>query len=817
MKKGVLIGIILTILFMTGCKKETSKIEIECVDQIEIFSSVDFKVKDDGVLMGKNRYLITLSDYNVIEIVNNKLYAKAIGKSIINVVDVDNPSRTCTKEITVNNLTVKDIEVNCKDEILVGKRMLLSVNVIPSLITSEVTFESSNDDILTINNQGLIKAVSEGEADVIITCDDFVKKFHITVLGEPNIIELYNDRELSVNDFVIFEFNTDSKVNATTKDTDKIILDDYSLLAIDSGEATVEFTSATNPNVKGTHTFWIKKAESATDATKEELEVINKIINEFTLDEKIGQMFSVEFDYIEGGRWHDSTKDVLDPTTGLPYARFADDSSLSVKDFLEDYPIGNFTVNMRSAKNQSTMALAVQTLNKMAKDKTGVAPLINYNVSTNSSSAGFVNMNYNGYIKAMNSANINNITSAFAKQMKYYGINMVTNNYLNYENYDQNIYSKDISEANYISSNVMNAYKKNDIIMVPAAFSYDDVSQSSIEDINNSLLYLLQNSINQGAQIISLPITNYESLNGSIAQNNKLIQKHIRDNMNYNGVIMLDSLSNTYLNDYYNYSSYSNMIIGMIINGVDMFCNKLLFTGSGRWEVTKCQRSNRMVLDIFHAIKNAVTNNKISIERINEAVSRILLVKLRNGLMEDKVIEKIDINAQMETINSYRSNYITVIGDWKPVEITQSILVISEDGDVTNTSKSFGDAIQKYWDTNKTKINQKCHVGTLDPGTILDKARDVDYVYIICSNVTPSKKIGSGGQSNFIDFIKSIKEVNKNVCLIIPLEYDSSYEYLKNDFETAMFLYGYLENDFKTLIELIYGNGTPNNQRIIIE
>ncbi|MFI3287310.1 MAG: Ig-like domain-containing protein [Rikenellaceae bacterium] len=78
----------------------------------------------------------------------------------------DNSKQT----ITIESISIGDAKV-----MTVGEELNLTVEVTPSELLSELTFtwSSSNDDVVTVDNTGLAKAVGAGFADLSVKCNEY--------------------------------------------------------------------------------------------------------------------------------------------------------------------------------------------------------------------------------------------------------------------------------------------------------------------------------------------------------------------------------------------------------------------------------------------------------------------------------------------------------------------------------------------------------------------------------------------------------------------------------------------------------------------
>lgn len=97
-------------------------------------------------------------------------------------------------------------------EMTIGEKQLLTVTVLPETATNqELTYQSSNTSVATINGMGRITAVSEGTAQITVTCGMVTESFPLTVSEEASETE----ETIAVQDIEIGDYEEELKVDAT--------------------------------------------------------------------------------------------------------------------------------------------------------------------------------------------------------------------------------------------------------------------------------------------------------------------------------------------------------------------------------------------------------------------------------------------------------------------------------------------------------------------------------------------------------------------------------------------------------------------------
>ena len=142
-----------------------------------------FAIGDDGKMTCQKVYNIPVDE-------NTKLKIVDVNENGFEIND-DNTEKQYTSIDTSNHIGVEDIELETNNiEMIVGEQMLLSYKVIPSNASDQnLECRSSDDTIVTVNNDGVLKALKDGDAIVTVCIDDKEKqiKIHVTKNAETDI------------------------------------------------------------------------------------------------------------------------------------------------------------------------------------------------------------------------------------------------------------------------------------------------------------------------------------------------------------------------------------------------------------------------------------------------------------------------------------------------------------------------------------------------------------------------------------------------------------------------------------------------------
>ena len=151
----------------------------------------------------------------------------------------------------------------------------------------------------------------------------------------------------------------------------------------------------------------------------------------------------------------------------------------------------------------------------------------------------------------------------------------------------------------------------------PSTMLIDRGDAKLTEEQIKDQLSIYQALIDEGVQVIML---SHSSLNGTKMHENEKYISYLKNEMGFKGIVLSDwdSIMNC------SGASYEENIIIGVNAGIDMF-------------MTDTEHENAM-----QYIINGVNSGKISEDRVNDAVTRIIKVKLEAGLFDDPYLEKLN-------------------------------------------------------------------------------------------------------------------------------------------------------------------------------
>ena len=801
--KLVLLLLVLLTLVGLGCGPESKVMHIEAKEQLIIQQSQELKVYYHGTEVPLENLQWTLSDYNVASIENGTLYGKNYGTVVVGVVDKNDTTHYCSKTIEIVPPFVEDIVVTGVTQMYVNKTTTLEAKVVPSIIEDPITWESSDETILIVD-EGDILAVGVGIADVIIKCDDFEKRYQIEVLPTPTSVTITGKNSIAVNEVAYLTFNIEEEVTLTSSNEDIVTVVDNTIVGVKAGTATITAVKNIDPSVKGTIEITVTELKNQDiEMTEEEKDIVNEIIANMTIEQMVGEMFGIGFEVIQNG-WGEQIQ--VDPTTGLPNAQFNRyDPVVPMLEFLAPYKFGNFTIHSESGKDRKTLQLAVNTLKDMAITNTGVEPFISINSTGGFIMSGVTSLPTNMALSNAKASTIQKVNELYSSELRALGINSVVNKYVcNNQDINSvlNTYGNSVTRSMAVATIASKGLQSNGVVMVPELSELSYYSEGrTIEEIKATDWKLIETAIKNGSQMISLPASIYiESSNTYYGVLSKeFLKDYIRGSLNYDGIVLMgnDAVRNLMYDE--NAKPYLVQAINL---GVDMISFDLRVTNS-YWGSTRTEVDN--LLSLYNHIVNAAQNLEIPYERLKEAVSRILLVKLRNNILNDETdYSNFNYNKVSSAITNYAPEFITTVGEKFVIDKEDDVLVISEDYDTTGTKYSLGDNVRSFFEVRGYKNIDIYHAGTLTPSVLIQNAKNYDKIFIAVSTMSENKNIGfAASRIKFIDFVNQMLEQNPNVC-IIATGMPSALNYLPN-IKNSILLYSYYEDNFESLCKVLNG------------
>lgn len=242
-------------------------IEIVKKDELKIIGYSELYVEDEipylveSLIGNENLEVIwSSSDENIAKFTEYGLLALEQGKVTITARLVADESIFATLEITILEY-VHEVIIEGESDLVVNDEIQLIASVFPEYVSQEVTWTSSNEEILKVDQNGKVLALKEGVAKITATSvqDNSVKAvMNITVYPLPESIEIEPVDNLYVNGSAkliasVYPLSSNQNVIWSSSNDDVATVSDEGLVsAIAPGKVTITATSLTTPSIKAT-------------------------------------------------------------------------------------------------------------------------------------------------------------------------------------------------------------------------------------------------------------------------------------------------------------------------------------------------------------------------------------------------------------------------------------------------------------------------------------------------------------------------------------------------------------------------------------
>ena len=367
--------------------------------------------------------------------------------------------------------------------------------------------------------------------------------------------------------------------------------------------------------------------EKHTEETKE-LDKIKEKIDSMTLEQKIGQLFIVGF---EGDIINDEIIDLVknQEVGGLIYF------SRNVVDSNQIITLNN---EIKAIKKDIPLFISVD-------EEGGVVSRV---------PDEFLKLPSSGYIGKFDDENLSyNIGSIIAKELKSLGFNMDFAPVLDIDSNPNNTvigeraFGNNADIVSKLGIKTMEGLRDGGIIPVVKHFpGHGDTDIDShyglpivtktLEELNNLEFIPFKNAIENGADVVMVSSIILSSIDSEYpaTMSKKVTTDILRNKLNFDGVIATD-----------------DMTMGAIMDNYNLTDAVIMAINAGNDLILVCHGYDDIIKSIS-AVKDAVSSNIISEERIDESVYRILKLKEKYRVNDDIISNEIDIEGINLEINS---------------------------------------------------------------------------------------------------------------------------------------------------------------------
>ncbi len=487
-------------------------------------------------------------------------------------------------------LSAKQGEIPTQKKITVGKTVLND-------LTSKYGQPDQKDQVangtyLTYKKQEFAVGYDQHERlNEIRSYDDHLKQIHydtiIKKLNKPTSIKYYKDQEV---DQIILIYDLPNK---------------YELKFI------LPRPTSDNPNPSIHHT----SVSIIEQANPNQSSNIDKLLNEMTLKEKIGQMIISGF--------------------------YGSNYSNSLKELVEQYKIGGFIFYNENLLNTNQTVNLVNSIKASnAKNRLPVIFGVDQEGGRVSRLPGNIGkLPTNEQIGKRNNGEFSfEIGQILGEQVKAFGLNMDFAPVLDVNSNQKNPVIGDRSFSNNpaIVSNLgiqtMNGLKSENIIPVVKHFpGHGDTSVDShleLPVVNKSYTELkslelipFKNAIHENADVVMIAHILLPKIDANYpaSMSKTIITSILRSDLQYKGIVMTDDMTMSAIGKHYHLEKAA---VTSILAGSDM--------------IMVAHDPNK-VKAVFQEIETAVKNGTISEQRINESVKRIMILKQKYKLNNEQV------------------------------------------------------------------------------------------------------------------------------------------------------------------------------------
>ena len=683
-------------------------------------------------------------------------------------------------EVEVKDFGIALLEIN---KLKIGTTFQTEVITSPADINAEFVFKSSNVNVATIDENGLITAVGSGKTIISCTNKNFSSQkvmFSLEVVDyEPIYVSIKGNNNIIAGEHSILDFNVTGSGSKELKwessDTSVAICYQGIVLGLKSGKTTIKATSVEDKTATATIEITVEKYQ-AEEVNKEDLEKVNGILNKMTLSQKVGQMFVVGFN-----------------GTSMPN---------NLVEAIEEYNFGNVIYMGYNVTSPSTLTKLSNDIQNVMVSKNSVPAFI----STDQEGGRVARLTNGGthFISQMAMAATNDYNNTYlealatGKELLSYGINTDFAPVLDVNNNPNNpiigirSYADNPAIVALYGNNAINGFKEANVLCSSKHFpghgntSVDShsglpVITSTINELYSIELAPFISSITNGIDAIMTTHIIFQAIDkeypATLSQ--KVLTDLLRDELGYDGLIITDGMEMDAVAKYY--GSYAEVAVLAVKAGVDI----LTYTS-----LSNPQKAHQ-------GIMQAIKNGEITEDRINESVRRILLTKLQYGILDNYITEDTDrteMLAEHDELNlKFAMDSLTLVkGDFKGLDKTKSTLIVSptlsESLGGNLTDNSFANYAAKYLkEQGHSKVDYrtvKTNMSTSQVESILAEASNYDQIVIALSNVKTSS------YKNSANFVKDLVKKHNNV-IVIAL--DTPYDYLSygTGVNNYICIYGY--------------------------
>lgn len=758
---------------------------IEGPDQIPLFEEaiytktlINFPVNSDVTFSTSDSTIATIDENGKLE-----TYKTGVVTIYCNCLDV-----TIEKKLTITNPLPKKLIVTYQNTMSVGESQDVIVDFLPTGYLFDYSYVLSDESLASFENNKLV-ALKEGILKLTFTClkdTSIYQTINIEILPKKEINKIVGDDIITVGIHQNYNLFNEVSTEVCWKSSDetKAIIKNGTVLGLTPGLCTIYASY-------GEYSFSkIIEIEKNDNSLYDEstYEKALDILNNMTIEEKIGQMFIIGFN--------------------------GTSVSSDFEQLIKKYHFGNVIYMGANCTEPSTLA-------KMSQDIQSI--MFNYNnipafISTDQEGGRVCRLKTDAthFISQMAIAatgDYNNtylVGKAIGNELSYYGINFDLAPVLDVNNNPENpvignrSYSDDPFEASIYGLGMINGLRDENIMSCAKHFpGHGNTSTdshyglpkitTSKDDLYKTELAPFIASISNGIDAIMTTHIIFEAIDNDLPAtlSSKVLHDLLRDELNFQGLIVTDGMAMKAITDFFGTPDVASVLA--VLAGDDL----ITYTDS------------KMPVTAYEGVMKAYNDGKITLERINESVLRIILAKIKYGLFdEDDSNKEIYLQEHEQLNNNLAKEALTLgLGNMQTLSKDKKIVIISPtcsyEIDKNLSSQSLGCYMKYYLEkngySNVSYLDVSSNIKSSEKTKAMQLIAEADEVVLAFSNVYKSN------YKNTISFINEILNKDKK---IIYIALDSPYDYKglsSSKLQTYLCLYSYQKATSLAIASLISG------------
>ncbi len=682
-----------------------------------------------------------------------------IGKCIITAVDKENSKNVATFELEIIGKTPRSIIINNKNYVGLNQDVALDISTFPSTASKRFVYESSNPIVLTVDSKGVMHGLCEGEAIVTVySFEDNAIYKTITIKvtkPAPTSITISGDTTMMQggHNYLTLSFGGDGvnqEVEWSSSDNKLAIVYDGIVLAVNKGTVSIKATSVIDKDIYSEIIINISQYV-APSVDEIDLERAQDLLSKMTIEQKVGQMFVVGFNGTS------ISSDLIKAIT--------------------QYHFGNVIYMGANCTDYTTLAKMSNDIQTKMISENGVGAFI----STDQEGGTVARIKVGGthFISNMAMGATGDYNNTYLEgvacglELRNYGINVdfapvldVNNNpdnpVIGIRSYSDNplkvsLYGKNMF-LGLAESNVMGTCKH-----FPGHGNTSTDSHYGLPTITTAMNELYQTelapyiaSITNGIDAIMTTHIIFTAIDTEYPAtlSYKVLTNLLREELGFDGLIITDGMEMAAVTN--NFGGYDKTGVMAIKAGADI--------------LTYTTTSNP--IKAYNGIMSALKSGELTEERINESVIRILLKKIKYGIIDDPYAPNADLTEKLveheELNNEFASKALTLVrGDFSGLDINKRTLIISPTSSNTLkgdlNSNSLGSFATKYltdlgYDVEAFDVSN--NITSSQRTTALNLIDNFDTIVLAFSNIR------SNNYTNTIKFVQDVCRLDKEVVVI---------------------------------------------------